>query len=265
MSVKILFFPLSIIIAFALSVFYIQPEFDSMMIKRIALQDKQTLAESMGQKIQNMHSLESNLNANKDSETAVLRYLPNTRDDERIVDGINFLAMQSGLLPISIKIDKAKEVEVVAETPATDQKNPFAADSTNGVDAGLISNAPALIITPKILEVSLTAIGSYESIRDTVGKIAHSDRFQNFTLVGVNRSVATAQLAEKQDNTTLNASLKMSFLYFPKAKAAGNYNHTALNQKSFDFGIAQKLKQYTSSPIPSIEVGAAGIANPFLR
>ncbi|MDD5084246.1 MAG: hypothetical protein PHT88_04970 [Candidatus Moranbacteria bacterium] len=269
MNVKILFFPLSVTIALAMSVFYIKPEFDTAMTNRGALAEKESLASDIEQKIQNVHELESNLDTNGESETAVDRYLPNTRDDDRIVDSINFLASQAGLALTSLKIERAIEPQADLSSVPEEAASGSAALFASNPDISAVRQAPVVAATPKVLVVSMAAIGSYESIRDAVGKISHMDRFQNFAVVSIDLPTAAAQATDGEgaaaSSDTLNATMSIRFTYLPKVNAKGNFNSPILAESAFDFGAVQKLKQYTSTTVPSIEVGTAGVSNPFLR
>lgn len=258
MNVKILFFPLSITIALAMAVFYTKPEIDTVMTQRSVLAEKEQFAAEVSQKIQNAHDLETSLNADKEDETAVFRYLPKTRDDERILDGVNFLVSQSGLALDSVKIDKLASVDADAPVVSGEEAQGSAVIFANsGADTSAVSQAPMVVAKPKVLGVTVSAVGSYENIRDAVAKLSHMDRFQNFTNVSIDKSGTSSDV--------LNASFTVNFTYLPTVNAQGSFNHPALTQNTFDFGVVQKLKQYTTSAVPSVEVGASGASNPFLR
>jgi Tfp pilus assembly protein PilO len=273
MNVKILFFPLSVTIAFAVFVFYVKPEVDTVMRTRDTLAQKETLATDISKKVENIHALEADLNANKDNEEVVMNYLPDTRDDDRIVDRINFLVLQSGLVLTSVKIDKVSDVQDIA---VSDPQADILADSSAilapvGTDTSMISQTPVEIVKPKTLSVTVDALGSYESIRDVVGKIAHVDRFQEFTSVSIERVSDTAKSSttdsteQPAPSTVLNTLFTIHFTYLPKVNTKGNFNRPILAQNRFDFNTVQKLKQSISSAIPPMEVGSTGTNDPFLR
>lgn len=260
MNVKILFFPLSVTIALAIVVFYIKPGVDVTISDRDAIAEKETFSASVVQKTQNVHSLETSLNSHKADEENVRHYLPDTRDDDRIVDGINFLTSQAGLALTSVKIEKKVDVAPVAAV-----EPPVGSDVIFSREANIVAvnQTPVVPIVAKTLTVSLIMSGSYESIRGAIGAISHMDRFQDFTFIDISRSADVNQPAAAVN--TLNASLVMNFAYLPKVSVKGNFNRPILDKSTFDFSTVQTLKDYTSTPIPSMEIGAAGTNNPFLR
>ncbi len=271
MNVKLLFFPLSITIAIAVFVFYVKPEVDVVMTNRSTLVEKGDFSTSIKQKIQNIGSLESDLNANKENESLVMRYLPSMRDDDRVVDGINFLASQSGLLLTSVKIEK-----VATETQAAASAGPEVGLASGsgivplvggGVDIAAVKSEAIVPSVPKLMKVSVTMVGTYESIRDVATKISHTDHFQNFSMLSIERSSSTADASSDQPSNPniLNASMSVNYAYLPQTKAKGNYNRPILDQTAFDYGSVQRLKQYMSAPVPNMEIGASGTSNPFLR
>lgn len=266
MNVKTLFFPLSVTVAFFVAILFVQPEIKTVMADRSMLVEKRNLVMSIDRKARNAQALENDLNAHKENEDAVLHYLPNTRDDDRVVDAVNFLSSQSGLALSSVKIEKSAESVRAEDANASASSSSVILSSGNGASEGA-SLIPAAV-APKELLVTAKAVGSYESIRDVIGKLSHMDRFQDFTSVVVTHAVPSAQSADGQPNNTsneLSVSLKMKFSYLPKAGMKGSFNLPILDRSQFDFGTADRLKQYTSAPVPSMEAGAAGTNNPFLR
>jgi Tfp pilus assembly protein PilO len=265
MNVKLLLFPLSITIAIAVLIFYAKPELDIALSNRAAMAEKAAFAQTIDAKIQNVQTLDASLNTNKESVDTVMHYFPNTRDDERIVDGVNFSAAQSGLALTSVKLEKVADPTIAATPVAKDALGAGPTIFTGNADINTLNQKPFVPAVPKSVSAVITASGSYENIRDTVGRISHMDRFQNFTVVSINRSITPQSANSKVPAGALDAVLTANFTYLPKAKAQGNFNNPALNQQKYDFSIVAKLKQYISAPIPSIEVGAAGVSNPFLR
>lgn len=265
MNVKLLLFPLSITIAIAVLIFYAKPELDIALSNRASMAEKADFAQKIDTKIQNVQTLDASLNANKDNVDTVMHYFPNTRDDERIVDGVNFSAAQSGLVLTSVKLDKVADPTVAATPVAKEALGAGPTIFTSNADIAIINQTPVVPAVPKSVSVVVLATGSYESIRDTVGRISHMDRFQNFSIVSINRSMAQQIAGSKTPAGALETSLTINFTYLPKAKAKGNFNNPILDQSKYDFATVTKLKQYISAPIPSIEVGAAGVSNPFLR
>lgn len=263
MKVKILFFPLAIAITLMVAIFYIQPEIQSAMGARASVMEKETRLSDIEQKVRNVGLLGSDIDGNKESENLVLKYLPVVQDDDRVVDALNFLSAQSGLSLSSVKMEKVAETAVKTEAAETTSKNALFA---TGDGAAAVKPA-AIVAMPKTVKVTAEMTGSYESIRDVVGKISKMDRFQNFAIVKVGRaaSVAGSQGQEATPTDTLKASLEIHFLYLSKVRTTGNLDLPIFSQSKIDLKAAQSLRQYVSSPVPSMEMGAIGKGNPFSR
>lgn len=260
MKVKILFFPLAIAITLMVAIFYIQPEIQSAMGARASVMEKETRLSDIEQKVRNIGLLGSDLDGNKENESLIMKYLPVVQDDDRVVDALNFLSAQSGLTLSSVKMDKVAETAVKTEAVETTSKSALFAtgDSTAAVK-------PAQIIAmPKTIKVTAEVTGSYEGIRDIVGKISKMDRFQNFAAVKVGRAGTSGQ-QEAAPSDALKASLEINFAYLPKVRTTGNLDLPIFLQSKVDLKAVQSLRQYISSPVPFMEMGATGKGNPFSR
>lgn len=267
MNVKMLFFPLSVMVTLFVSVLYIKPEIETAMSNYAVVSEKKLMVTDIDQKIENVHALESSLDANKEDEQAILRYLPSEQHEEYVLDGVNFLAMQSGLAVASIDIEKQALPDTgaaLAAGEANADSSVILAPNTDGSVLTQVAAAPVL----KTFDVTLDVAGSYENIRDAIEKLSHMDRFQSFSSVSISHAGDTGQSSgdgASDSANILSASFSIQFSYMPKVSVKGNVNSPLLSQKEFDFGVVQKLKQYTSATVPSIDAGTTGRSNPFLR
>lgn len=263
MKVKILVFPLAISAALYIIIFLAQPEFDRYLSEQSLLEKRQGELMVVEQKVQNSSSLEQDLNAHKDSESFAFKYLPLDSDDDRVVDSVNYLASQSGVAVSSINLEPVavKEDEIFEEGIATSNAI-FTDNTTDAADS-----APVVPEKPKARSVlaDIEFTGSYEGIRDAINKIAQSDYFQVFHNVSVKQASTAGSSGEATYDNNLTASLKVDFSYLPKVKNANQSNNEIFSQSSFNFDNIQNVRQMIASPVPTMELGASGKANPFLR
>jgi Tfp pilus assembly protein PilO len=264
MKVKLLFFPLTITACLALAVWYIQPAFSeaSALIQEVDGQEKKL--EGVRMKVRNVQSLENDLNANVDSERLVSRYLPDAQDDERIIDTLNYLASQSGVAFADVKLEQAS----VPAAPAQDEG--VGAPSVSG-EALLNSDdgsVPAALAKPSLrqLKAAVSVQGEYGNIKDFVSKVYRTDRFQDFSAVEISRESAKGEGSEEVSGNVLHATFDIVFSYLPKRGVLASDSENALfSSASVDFAPARQLQQFVSAPVPQLEVGSAGRANPFVR
>jgi Tfp pilus assembly protein PilO len=270
MNVKLFFFPLAIIIALAMGMFFIQPEFVKIQQNRNDSAKKEAEFATIDQKVQNAQLLATDLDNHKSGEDLVMRYLPEARYDDRIVDAINFLVSQTGLSLVSIKINPITDIvrDTASETASVSNGLLVAGNSDTGIALPV-----SLVSKPKNIAVTTSVIGSYENIRNLAGLLTHMDRFQNFMSLDISKLPVERKTEAEMNNANsvatpsiLTATLTMNFAYIPKIKVQGTTDIPVLNQVQFDFSSVDKLRQFTSAgTIPSMEVGSAGASNPFLR
>ena len=262
MNVKILFFPLAITITLFLSIFYIKPEIDAALANNDIIEAKTKIADTAKMKASNVQTLESSLNGNKQAEALVLKYLPVTQEDDRIVDSVSFLTSQSGVILDSIKLAKATEVapiEVIPETASSASTESLMNASAVAGD-GTELEVKEVAAKSKEIVVDFSVRGSYEGIKDMINKLSKMDRFQNFSSINIER----VQSAEASAGD-LEATIAMSVSYLPKVKSQGKFNRDILDKTTFSFDTVKVLQNQISSAVPAIEVGAAGASNPFVR
>jgi hypothetical protein len=270
MNVKVLLFPLSVTVSVALGIWYIKPEIDTIMRSRSVLDEKLALADMVDQKVENAHRLASDLETHQTDVAALEHYYPFERDDDRVVDAVNFLSEQSGLALVSVKIDKSADVSAISVTE--DEASSASADVLFGDGNTNESTAPerrtpVINARPKSLDVSVSAVGSYENVRDTVAKLSHMDRFGDIVAVEVTKEAATSSggALASIDTNLLSLSLKLKVSLLPKVTTKDNVFLPLLDHDRFAFDFSDTLRAHISSPIPTMTPGLAGVSNPFIR
>lgn len=114
MSLKILFVPFSLILVLVLLIGYVKPDYDALLEKQVVVDAAQQQLNQMETRLGNIQSISSDFaSASSDAlggknadEVLVDSYVPESVDQERVVDTFNYLAGQSGISLSSVTIEK---------------------------------------------------------------------------------------------------------------------------------------------------------------
>lgn len=246
MGLKLLVFPLSVLIAFILGIWKAYPEIQRIMTLQTEIETQKQALETVNNKVKNAQSLDGDLSAHADLERVVLEYLPTGQDDERMLDALNFLASQSGVVVSGAEFKS----ESKNNEPAVNQATATEAVATD-------PNAPKSIPFRKV-DVSVSVMGSYEGIRAFLEKISHTNHFHQFVRVDIKKS------SNSQEGSMLEGSMGIVFSYFQESRMAKLSSGDVFASSSIDFSQAENLKKYISDPVPALDASGAGKANPFL-
>ena len=260
MRLKFLFFPVVLIISVSIFIGYIWPEIDN--IKNIntekianaqslqAIKDKQSAIESINTQITN----------NGADKTMVNNYLPDKKVEERIISGINYLAVDSGVSLVNVSIKNLDNNNSANEA----QQNIVAENSINGDQ--ISSDADKL----QFSEATISISGDYEKIKlfiDQLQKIALLNDIKSLTISNQKESSNTANSTDTSISSTLSADMIVDFGYMHFFSL--NNNKITNFKPEIDNDTISALKQYilqktesTSAMISS--TGNKGKANPFL-
>lgn len=262
MTLKILFLPFVVVISLAISIFYIKPEIDNVLSKRDTLNQKNIQLADAQEKNQHINALVQDLDRNKENEDAVLRYLPNSQKDDQLVALLQYEAAQASVSLNSVLLEKVVD-ESVAEVVDSTAKGSSVIFATDSNDASAIQLPPE---KPRLINAKVEFVGSYESIRGFVQKVAKSDSFQDITLVEIKRNTDTSVAAPEApaDPNILKASVHVTFSYLAKKKTQNMVQMPIFSQDALSYETVNNLRQFITSPVPAIQTGSSGKANPFL-
>ena len=106
MSIKILLFPFCIILSLVVIIGYIKPDVMSILETRKKIEKSQADLSRVASTIQNVQQMTLALNNHRESEKFVMKYLPISLEEERVLDTFNYLAVQSGVVISDVAIDE---------------------------------------------------------------------------------------------------------------------------------------------------------------
>lgn len=278
MNAKMLLFPLSLVIAIAVGIFWVQPALTEVLDKRATvdtanrnLQQVQTIAE-------NVAVLSRNLDDNADREQLVVTYFPKMQDDERMIDVSNFLASESGILLSSIKMEPVtSELVQSAATRQSAQEeiqevgevSPTSAAAT----AVALSSALTLVQSSpetrmRAEDVTLSVLGRYEQIKMFFEKLYRSNRLNQFRVISIQTPQASS--SQSPDAPTLSPdilqgtfTIRFSFLS-PLTLSEGTYV-PVFEKTSFDFKTADELQGMITNTVAPLSVMSSPRPNPFVQ
>lgn len=260
MRLKVLIVPFFIVMILVLGIGYIKPDLDVIMVKKEQIATKEAQVANIDVILANIHSLNSSLDTEREAEQFMYRYLPETLNQEQVIDAFNFLAVQSGLAITKMEVEQP--TAIVAAEPLTDaSSNTFVTGANTLGDSGIITPAPPVSARTFILKGSV--MGSYENIKALFDRLAYIERFQKIRLF----SLATAEKTEIPGVVTAPDSLvgvfETEYSYLPPKHLASALGMPIFLQSKFDFSNVNSLLNRLTSHVPMLEKGETGKPNPF--
>lgn len=254
MRLKILFVPFILVLAVILAIWFIWPAFGDLKMQMKDLQAKQESLNNVVAKKNNMQILKNALNQNPDKESFVLSYLPSQKNEEKIINSINFLATSYQLGLINVNISKPKTTTTPNVTVQSLLNN--TADAPTGT-----------VLNPKEVQnmvANMSVSGSYEQITKFVDSVNKIEFFNKIDSIEIStQSAAAANPQQKTDSKTLNCDLTVEFGYLMPLSAGTDYAAPIFSQVSFDFNKVNGIIQSISEKAPVLDDGTKGESNPF--
>ncbi len=245
MSIKRILFPLFIFVIAFLVVNYIRPSIlavlDQRSVKEVKLAELAAV-EKTAANIGALSGARTTLLNSKEGEILV-SYLPTKPDHDRIVDILNFLALQSGA--------------VISGVTFEDDKNALALvppQEIVGADGLVIQSAPQAPV-PSVISVSVNADGTYDGLKSFMEKVSSVDRLRKIVSVSLSKKNQDfAPGADGQippDDGTLSAELGIEFLYLPEASYPNAHLLPIFSAGSFDVDTVQRMMESDES-VPAL-------------
>lgn len=263
MRIKILIFPAALAVSIAVFIAYVWPQYQTLLNERTNLKTKEKILQETKQKKQNIERLTESLNQNKDKEGFVLAFLPVKRNDEDIINGLNYLATSAGVSLNSITVEKNKNQNVASVTSGQ--------EATGSKDV-LFATAPAsensaAAYTPKMQTVKIKAsiFGNYENIKTFLEQVYKMEMYNNLVSYAISSS-KQSQVEGKPASLSpvLTAVLEIDFGSLAKIQVGADLANPVFSAAGLNLEAYNKLSGLVSRNIPAIEVSGQGRANPFL-
>ncbi len=265
MKIKILLAPSLIIITITMLIWLVYPAYtngiDGVKEKRQKLADQRNLMNRLDSNVGNVEKLTADLGANSIDNAVVFSYLPENKEEEKIIDNLNSLAKDSTLSVLNISVVEPKVLDVIATTETGLSAVPL---------PGLNPNANAQTLTPaettkadlRKLSVTLSVIGDYSNIKSLLGKIQRLKRFNKISTLEIKTLLKEDQSIS--DSLQANATLEFDYLNMPSQLMKGDINNAVFANGVFDKQVMAEIKNSRSINVNNVSPGQKGGNNPFV-
>lgn len=277
MKVRLILFPLAIVIALAVSIFWIQPEISSAISLREQDNAVSARLAEMDRVIANIDSLDKTLSENSGDRQFVETYLPSKMSDDSIIDEVNFLAGEAGILLISAQMKPiSSELAQMAkqQTQTNAEQTEIASNSPGSLVASGASSGSEVVFTAsspdariRSTEVSISVLGKYDQIKTFADRIYHANHFQNFVSMDISRKV-DVQVEPKSStlaSDVLDATFVIRFGALPITSVSSGVFLDTFKSPTFQLAVVQDLHGRVASELPALIVSPTERPNPFLR
>lgn len=262
MSLKILLFPTLIVLSVVLIIGYIKPDIEAILTKRDEEATKTEELRNVETVEGNIRSLSQGLNRKSDLETLVKRYFPESIDQERSLDVINFLAQQTGVAVTGVSMNENPVLQPEQPTPeVAPSADPFAATPEAGT-----APIPAAPEPQRSYRAEIGVMGTYNNLRNFFDRLYHTDRMRVAAELTLQKPSDSERFRQEQEIIPadfLKGTIALDFAYAP-AQSTGNALHQPLFQKNtLDLGVANRLVDFVNSPVGDLVPASPGRSNPF--
>lgn len=254
MRLKVFFAPFVFLIVIIIVIWYVWPAIGEIMAGTKELKMSKNNLSSASEKKENFKKMNEFLDKNKEKEDFVINFLPYSKNEEKIVDGLNYLATDSSLSLINISLENEKVLVEEQPIDTTDSSSVIFPGTNTGATA---QQAP--IAKVKNVIVKTTFSGKYEDIKMFVAQVQKMQMFNKLNLISIEKPKEST--GSEQPSDILTANLEISFGYMPSMQITLNENSQVAN---LDISQYDKLKNLIIEKIPALDTGEKGKSNPFI-
>lgn len=250
MHLKLLIVPFLIIMAIVLAIGFIKPDIDAVQRERANLVTKEKQRDSIENIVQNIQALTGMLDSKKESEQFISSYFPTKQDHERVIDSINYSAIQSGVLVESMNI----------EDVAKEQADTFSLDTTVPTEG--MSATEYQTPMPESFTTTVVVRGSYENIRDFLTRAAHMNRFQKMSLFSITNP-KDAEESAGDNLSNLKGTFITNFDFIAPQEIESALGMSVFEKGSMDMTSVESALAWVTNLVPQLEKPGTGKPNPF--
>lgn len=266
MRLKIFFAPVAFLVAGIIAIWYIWPSFQQIVSRTKELKSSKEAYELAVKRKENVEILRGVLDKNKETENFVKSYLPPVKSDERIVDGLNYLAADSGISLVNVSIEEEKDISPkITDGNNLTQSNPTIINnkSASSGDASFAKNRSQV----KFFTAKISVSGKYENIKMFLGQVHRMEilnKIKSISISKIQTNSSGSSEDEKTDSSILTGNFEIKFAYMPLINEDGGSGAEVFSNNNIDFSPYEKLENMIAKKIPQIEEGQRGKSNPFL-
>ncbi|MEP7162866.1 MAG: hypothetical protein ABI747_03830 [Candidatus Moraniibacteriota bacterium] len=262
MSLKILIFPIFIILSLTLAIGYIKPDIETVLVKKEQIAKREEDLAKVDAVIRNVSLLNAQIEGRASSETFVLKYLPKSLEEERVLDAFNFLAGQTGVI---IKSASAKENAPQEKARAQVERASLSFQALSQVQGP--EGESAVEVSTRIVHsyaAMATVIGSYQGLKDFFERLSRADRIHEIKTFSIREPERDPKNGEETlPADFLEGKFEADFIHYPTTQVSTALGQPMFESGKFDFAGADALLDFVTSPLSSLEVQLNGRPNPF--
>ncbi len=257
MSIKSISFPLFVVALIFIALNFIRPTVLSIL-------DKRAVKESKTAELRTVEATLANIGALAESRTAILgedrgnmamEYLPFASDQDRVLDILNYLAVQAGASIASVTFKESP----IQTRPAVQPE--VLADGT-------VPPTPPQAPLPRSFTVVVSMTGTYDSLKSFMEKVSNANRLHAVSVFSITekREEASAQGGDVPATPSgfLEGVFEAEFAYLPEEKYENAYLHPVFAAGKFDTAALDKLSAVKSDVPMLVEPSTSGRSNPFI-
>jgi len=253
MKLKILLAPSIIILAVVLLIWVVYPAYtngtDGVYEKYQALEKQKEMTTNLLARLDNVKKLGSALDNDVDAKNTIFNYIPQNKEDEKVIENLNFLAMKNSLAVLNISLSEPASDLALAPAPV---------DAT----APQTGAVPVKKVTPKKLLANFSVFGTYENMRVLLDNLNKMKRFNKISLLEMKSTRKEDQ--SLSDNLQMNITLEFDYLLNNYVLSDEDINNDVFAGGAFDQKIVDEIVKSKNVDVNNVLPGEIGTNNPFL-
>jgi Tfp pilus assembly protein PilO len=247
MKLKLLLMP-TLILVLILVLWLVYPAFtngtDGLKEKYQEMKTEQAKLDDLLEKKANILVLSAELDARAEEKKVLYDFVPASREDEEIIESLNFFAFNSGLSIFGISVVKGQAVSVARSAEA-------------------VENQEAILPQVQNISVELQLAGGYEKMKEFIANIGRLERYNNFSVVRISKDRQNREGNPAASNF-LVADLTVDFNVLENATfTQGHLENPVFSSKKLDFKIVSDIKEKRNSAVPTLNIDQRSRQNPF--
>lgn len=246
MSLKILMIPFSILMILVLSIGFIKPDWSLVQEKRAVHATKLTQQQNAQMLLDNISALASSVESQKEAEKFLEHYVPKDMDQDRVIDMLNFLAGQSGVVADGITLEKVEKEEAIDESLLVDEMG--------------LPIIPPYAVKTSSYKAEIAVRGHYENIKEFFGRVAHMNRLHKTRAFAIGKEESNE---ESSDPGILKGTFQAEFDYLTPRPVESALNVPVFARGTFDTNPLAAVSTWVTNTVPLLEKPGTGRANPF--
>lgn len=244
----------------------IVPEWREAEIQKENLDAKMKSLGNITNKKKNAEALSLYVETKKDEVAFVDSYLPTKQSEERAIDGINYIALNSSVVLGNIDVENVKADPIPVQENAEFDVPVMGSESFNADGTPIVADvAPQVRYT----RAKVSAVGTYESLLVFLGKLDNIRFFSKINSLEIKTEAAGSGSDFVTGTDTLQgpdilvADMVVDFGYLKKASVKDGYTNKLFENSSFSTKNLEKLKEAVSKDIPELSPSDGSKTNPF--